>query len=76
MDEIKTVERQRRHPLQVTAARLRDALKDFRWAFSPYEQRQAEMLADRMDATVDQGLTEPAPAPLNPGQPFDQRSPR
>jgi len=76
MDE-KTAERQRRHPLQVTAARIRDALKDYPQAFDGPSRAVAEVLARRMDDAVNDGSLEPVAAgPINPGQPFDQRSVR
>ena len=76
-DEIKTAERQRRHPLQVTAARIRAAIKDYPVAFDAPSRAVAEVLARRMEDAVDNGSLEPAAAaPVNPGQPFDQRTAR
>ena len=66
----------RRHPLQVTAARIREALKDYPQAFDEPSRVGAELLATRLEFVVDSGLLEiapPVPAPVNPGQPFDQR---
>jgi hypothetical protein len=69
------IERQRRHPLQVTAARIRDALKDYPQAFDAPSRAVAEVLARRMDDAVDGILEQPAVTP-NPGQPYDQRQDR
>lgn len=77
--ESKTAEsptRVRRHPLQVTAARIREALKDYPQVFDAPSRAVAELLARRMEDAVDSGVLEQATnaAPVNPGQPYDQRA--
>jgi hypothetical protein len=72
--EAARLERTRRHPLQVTASRLREALHDYPQVFDAPSRAVAEVLAMRMENAVEGGvLDEKAAPPLNPGQPFDQR---
>lgn len=65
----------RRHPLQVTAARLRDAVRDYPQVFDPPSRAVAEALAAQFDRAVEGGVLEAAPitTATNPGQPYDQR---
>jgi len=78
-DDIK--ERQRRHPLQVTADRLRQHLEDYAQLFGHADREVVLRLAAGFDGAVEHGFsareeTKPleATAPVNPGEPVDQRS--
>lgn len=66
----------RRHPLEVTADRLLQHVKDYPQLFDPIALASIDRLVRTLTGAAENGVETLAAsaAPPNPGEPFDQRA--